>query len=381
MKRYKFDSGLYNKLQNKNYRKKAYTGHTTVAAEGGETIPTPLADYYLGLQHDSTFVRQVFSVLPIKDGSQLEIPKLTNGNVMYHAGEGLSMLTEGGADGSSTSYSRTTWSSKTVTVDKVGVLTGYSAELEEDSLINIAKMVIENGAIAMAEGEESAFILGSTQTGANQIGNLFSAGQPEKLYEGLIQQVPYSGAVPVSANGWASVNTGDGNNIIDAGQSLLTFDHLNELLSIVEGKTGNGRMDTIVVPPKLVARMRNPVEFEMFQSLDKIGDRAALIRGSVGDFYGAKIISSGFIPEGTDTAPGNMDDATNGIVENSTDSIILGFDSRAGVIVQKRGIEMYTRRNFYQDVQEVQFLERVGFDVLYPQWLAMIGDVKNAAVV
>lgn len=380
-----FDSQLYQKYQNPSLRTKAaYEGHTVTAAQGGETIPTPLADWYIDLLHDSTFVRQKFKTFNLKEGSQLEIPRLTAGNTMYHVKEGRDMTAEGGSDGASSSYSRTTWDSKIITVDKVGVLTGFTVELAEDSLIDIARMVMENGAIAMAEGEETAFILGSTKTGGNEIGEGYTAGQPSKLYDGLVAQIPWesnSGVVQVSAAGWTSSNTGSGDNIIDAGQSLLTFDHLNELLSIIEDKSGNGRMDTIVIPPKLIARMRNPVEFEMFQSIDKIGNKAALLRGYVGDFYGANVISSGFLPVGTDTTPMDMDDATNGIVTNSTDSIVLGFDSRAAVIVQKRGIEMRTRHNFYKDVEEVRFIERVGFDELYPQWTAGIFDVKNAAVI
>jgi hypothetical protein len=377
-----FNSQEYVKLQDPNYRK-AYAGHTSVAAEGGETIPTPLADYYLDLLHDSTWVRQVFQTIPMTNAT-LEIPRLTAGNTAYHQGEGTSMTTEAGGDGSSTSYSRTTWSSITLSVDKIGVLTGFSTELAEDSLINVAQMVMQNGAIAMAEAEESAFIKGQVLATGNNIGGLYTAGQPERLYNGLIPNVPWqsnSGVVQVSAAGWTSLNVANGDNIIDGAQALLTFDMLNDLLATIEDKAGNGKVDTIVLPPKLVARMRNPVEFEMFQSLDKIGDKAALVRGQVGDFYGSKIISSGFMPRGTDTTPGDMDDATNGIVTNSTDTVVLGFDSRAAVIGQRRGIEMKTRHLFYNDVEEVRFLERVGFSVLYPQWLGMIGDVKNAAVI
>jgi len=380
-----FDATQYVKGQaNKSYREKVYAGHDSDAADGGETIPTPLANFFMELLRDSTWVRQTFREIGLESAT-LKIPKQTSGNTMYHVGEGSDMLTEGGGDGSSSSVSKTGWTSVTLTVDKVGVLTGYTTELAEDSAINIAQMVIGNGAVAMAEGEESAFIMGHSVTSGNAIGGLYTAGQPEVLYDGLLANVPWqsnSGVVQVSANGWTSLNVANGDMIKDAGQALLTFDYLNELLAMVEDQTGNGRIDTFVLPPKLVARMRNPVEFEQFQSIDKIGaDRAALIRGQVGDFYGARILSSGFIPKGTDTSPGDMDDATNGIVENSTDTLVLGFDSRAAVIGQRRGVELRTQHNFHQDVEEVRFIERVGFEVLRPEWTAMLGDVKNAAVI
>ena len=203
------------------------------------------------------------------------------------------------------------------------------------------------------------------------------------MYEGLIQAVPYnssSGVVPVSAAGWTAQNTAT-DNVIDAAQALLTFDHLNELMSIVEDAKGNGALTDFAMSAKPIARMRNPVEFEMFQTIKDIGSKAALIRGSVGDFYGANIISSGFVPNGTDTVPLDVDDATTGLVQNSTDTMVLGFDRRAAVISQRRGIEMRTEHAFHQDVEEVRFLERVGFKVLRPEWTVLLGDVKNAAVV
>ncbi|KKK71149.1 hypothetical protein LCGC14_2916840, partial [marine sediment metagenome] len=344
--------------------------------------PSPLATFFLELLRDNTWVRQVFREIGLKSAT-LKIPKMTSGNTMFHWGEGASGLTEGGADGSSSSITKTAWSSVTLSVDKVGVLTGYTTELAEDSVINVAEMVISAGASAMAEGEEQAFLMGSTVTGTNEIGTNYTAGQPEKLYEGLIQAVPYnssSGVVPVSAAGWTAQNTAT-DNVIDAAQALLTFDHLNELMSIVEDAKGNGALTDFAMSAKPIARMRNPVEFEMFQTIKDIGSKAALIRGSVGDFYGANIISSGFIPVGTDTVPLDVDDATTGLVTNSTDTMVLGFDRRAAVISQRRGIEMRTEHAFHQDVEEVRFLERVGFKVLRPEWTVLLGDVKNAAVV
>ena len=171
-----------------------------------------------------------------------------------------------------------------------------------------------------------------------------------------------------------------GDMVIDAAQALLTFDHLNDMMARIANQTGSGKLDNYVMSPNLIARMRNPVEFELFQSIDKIGAKAALVRGKVGEFYGANIIQSGFIPVGTDTVPANMDDATNGIVTNSDETVVLGFDSRAAVIAQRRGIEMKTQHDFHSDVEEVRFLERVGFEVLRPEWTVLLGDVKNAAV-
>ena len=364
------------------YRSKVYAGHDSDAADGGETIPAPLANWFVDLKRNATWVRQAFETLQM-DSATLKVPKKTAGLTMFHFGEGASSLTEGGGDGSSSSVSKTTWSNVTVTVDKVGVLSGWSTELAEDSQINIAEMVIREAAISMAEGEESAFIVGSTQTTGNELGELYTAGQPEKLYDGLIQHVPWasdSNVVQVSANGWTSLGTGVGDGIIDAAGGMLLNSHLQELMAKVNAQDGNELVDLIVMRPNHTIRLRDPVEFESFQTIDKIGaDRAAAIKGFVGDYYGADVISSKFMPVGSTTSPGNFDDDTNGFVTGATDSLILGVNKRAARIAQRRGIEFRQEHNFHQDVEEIRVLERVGFEVFYPEFLSMIGDVKDAA--
>lgn len=356
-----FDASLY---------EKAYTGQTSVAAAGGETIPTPLADYYMELLRDGTVLRQLFREIGMS-APTLEIPKMTAGMSLWKAGEGLDMSTEGGADGSSNSTSKTTWGSVTLTNYKLGVLGGYTVELQEDSLIDVGRMVVEQGALAMAEGEEKAWIMGDT--GGDYIDYSASPGKPAYLFDGLYHQAP--GTSPIAAK---TAPNSTPANIIDGASDLLTFNELNDMLSRVEDQAGSGRIDTILVPPKILARMRNPVEFEMFQTIDKIGaDRAALLRGQVGDYYGAKIISSGYLPVGGVTDPGTV---TANMVTNATDGTVIGFDSRAAVIGQRRAVELRTRHKFYNDLEEIRWLERVAFKVLRPEWISMIADVKNSAV-
>ncbi len=360
-----FDASQYKQLQNK-----VYAGQTSVAAEGGETVPTPLADYYMELLRDSTVLRQLFREIGMT-APTLEIPKQTGGMSLWKAGEGLDMSSEGGADATSDSTSRTTWGSVTLTNYKLGVLGGYTTELAEDSLIDIGRMVVENGALAMAEGEEKAWIWGDT--GGDYFDYSATPGKPAYLYDGLYHQVP--GTSPVAGK---TAPDSSPSNIIDGGQDLLTFNELNDMLSRVEDQAGNGRIDTILVPPKILARMRNPVEFEMFQTIDKIGaDRAALLRGQVGDYYGARVISSGHLPVGGATDPGT---ATANYVSAATDGVVLGFDSRAAVIGQRRAVELRTRHKFYNDLEEIRWLERVAFKVLRNEWTSMIVDVKNSAV-
>lgn len=357
---------------------KAYDGQSSTAADGGETIPTPLADYYMDLLRDSTFVRQLGGTIGMT-AKTLEIPKQLTGNTLYVVGEGKNLRSESGADGSSTAYSKSTMGSITLTNYKLGVLAGYTTELAEDSLIDIARFVITNGALAMAEGEEMAFIWGSSDTATGQLGDNLTAGQPSVLYDGLIDQIPHSGDSPVGVL-WTPEHTDNGDHIIDAEQSLLAQSHLNKAKAIVENEKGNGSITDFLVPPNIVARMRDPVEWENFQSLDKIGGQAALLTGGVGNFYNSNIISSGHLPTGDKTAVGGYPQDASGIyVSGATDGCVIGLDRRSYVLGQRRGIEVRTQHNFDLDVEEIRFLERLAFKVRRPEWLVYIGDVKNSA--
>ena len=371
-----FDAQAYDKMKMK--MEKVFAGQTSTAADGGETIPTPLANYYMELLRDSSYLRQMFQEIPMS-APTLEIPRQLTGNSLFVVGEGTNMRTEGGADGASDSLSKATFDSLTLTNYKLGVFAGYTTELAEDSLINIAQMVITNGALAMAEGEELAFMWGATSTGAGEIGNAYTAGQPSDKYDGLIYSVPQQTAHTVGA-GWASKNATGRDHIINASSALLTFNHLNTAKALIEDVKGNGRVTDFIIPPKILARMRNPVEFDMFQSLDKIGNKAALVQGSVGDFYGSIITPTGNLPTGDKLAAGGYpQDATTVLNTGATDGMILGFDRRAAVIGQRRQIEARSEHILEQVVEVIRWLERVGFQVMREDWLVLIGDVKNEA--
>lgn len=373
-----FDARAYDYMR---FGTKAFAGQTTTPADGGETIPTPLAAYYMDLLRDSSIIRQMSEEIRMT-AATLEIPKQLTGNELFVVGEGSNMRTEGGAGGAGDSMTKATFGSFTLTNYKLGVFAGYTTELEEDSLIDVARMVITNGALAMAEGEEMAFLWGSTNAGAGEIGNAYTSGQPALKYSGIIQEVPYAsnaGVVPIGF-GWTSPNTDKGDHIIDATQALLTFNHLNRAKAIIEDVKGNGKVTDFLIPPKILARMRNPVEFDMFQTLDKIGPRAALITGAVGDFYGSLITPTGYLPTGDKTkVSGFPQNASGVLVDGATDGMILGLDRRAMVIGQRRDVSARSEHILNEDVEVIRWLERVAFKIRRPEWLVLIGDVKNAA--
>lgn len=349
-----------------NLFKKAYAGATSTAAEGGETIPTPLADRFIDLVEKDVFCRQLFRIEPMTSATK-EIPIKTALESTFLIGEGVEWLTEAGATGAATAYSRGTWSSLTLTAKKFGNLSGYSSELGDDSLLNFAEVVMAGLARSLAEGEERAFLQGE-QAGTTQG---FGAGDPRYAFDGLIWHI--YGDVGSTGNVWTPDNASP---IMwaDGGSLKLTAQQLNDMIARLE--EAGFRCSDILVRPKVRARMRDSTEFEQLQSMKDIGSQAALVKGFVGRYYTADLITSFFLPEGTSSGYAGTGSE---FVTNSDDSMVLGIDRREPIIGDRKRIEIRKRHRFYQDIEEVRVTERVAFDVERPIGIAGINDVKLAA--
>ncbi|MFQ5531116.1 MAG: phage major capsid protein [Candidatus Nanoarchaeia archaeon] len=345
--------------RNYQFTGKAFGGMTEgVAADGGNTVPSLMANYFIDLIATKQTTRNIVKTIPVS-GKTFEIPKLTAGDTVYLGGEGKHMLTEGGADQASSSMTKPTWGKITVTPQKLIGLTAFSTELEEDSALNIAQIAIEKLLYALSQWEEKAFIQGE----ANGTKFSWTAGDPRYAWDGFIDAIP--GTELGTGSNWTPDDSSP-SNWIDGGSNVLTKSELDQLLAKIEDQ--GGVCDAIYVTPVVQARMRDKSEFDIFQGLDKIGADAALIKGFVGRFYTANIYVNSHVPVGT-TFGTNTDDA-----------VVIGFDTTSPFIGDRRTITINERYEFYSDVIELQFTERLDFKFEHNELLAGIADVKNAVV-
>jgi HK97 family phage major capsid protein len=344
-----------------NIVKKTYvgTGHSSTNADGGETIPTPLANRFIDIVANNTFCRQVFKTVPMT-AATLEIPKKTGLETTFLIGQGRDWTTEAGDDQSSTAITKGTWTSITLTASKFGTLSGYTTELGEDSLLNFAQVVMAGAARSLAEYEERSFLQGDAAAATL---SAFNAGDVRYAYNGIIISTP--GDAPSTGSKWTPPDSSPV-NWADGGDDRLTADELNAMIARIENNRHD--CDLIVMSPNVQARLRDQTEFEMFQGLKDIGNQAALVRGLVGRYYTADIVRSSHIPLSADTT-----------FTTAGNTMVLGMDTREPLIGDRRRIEIRKRHRFYQDIEETRLTTRVAFQVQHNEGLAGINEVLDAA--
>lgn len=328
---------------------------------GGYTVPSPLADWFLNQLDKNSWARQLFEVRTM-NSKTLTIPRITDGDTVYLGGEGLNMNTEGGLSQASSSYTKPTWSTLTITPVKFNGLSGYSSELEEDSILNIAQITLKELVKGFNWFEEQAFIQG--EAGGSKFG--WTSGDTRYGFDGLIDKV--QGTLASTGNNWTP-DSDTNTNWIDGQSQKLTTNMLNQVIAKIEEQRGT--CDVMLVSPNVASRLRDKNEFEMLQTVKDIGaDRAALIKGFVGRYYTADIFVSHFLPTGVSVF--------NSSTSDPKDTLMLGLDSKSPVIVDRRKLDLLTRANFYEDVYEMRMTERVGFSAYYDELIAGIADVQSA---
>ncbi len=329
-----------------------------VAADGGNTVPSPLANFFIDRIANRSWLRQMVRSVPI-DSKTLDIPILDSGNSVYLGAEGYSMVTEGGSDQASSSMSKAQWSQLTITPKKFHALTGYSTELEEDSALNIAQIVTDELLRSISEAEQQAAMQGSTTLFS------WSAGDVRKAFGGIIDSTP--GLLAGTGSKWTPVSS-VAENWIHAGSSKLTTQNILQLQERLA--ESNGILNTIMVNPTIGVRLNDPIEFEQFQTIDKIGADAANIRGLVGKLYGADVVVCNDIPTGVSVFNVNT--------SAPKDTLVLGFDKDTLNLYDRRRITMRMRYKFEEDVIEQQYTQRLTFAAHQKRLLAGLAQVQSA---
>jgi len=327
---------------------------------GGYTVPSPLANFFIDRIAVRSWMRQLIRAVPI-DSKTLDIPIMVSGNSVYFGSEGYSMVTEGGSDQSSSSMGKIVWDQLTITPKKFHALTGYSTELEEDSALNIAQITTDELLRGISEAEQLAVMQGST--------TLFSwtAGDVRKAFGGIINSTPGTNA-GTGAKWTPPTSDSVADNWINAGSSKLTTKDILELQAKLAEQ--NGILNTIMVNPTVGVRLNDPIEFEQFQTIDKIGGEAANQRGVVGRVYGADVIVCNDLPTGVAVF--------NVSVSAPKDTLVLGFDKDTLNLYDRRLITMRMRYKFEEDVIEQQYTQRLTFAAHQKKLLAGLAQVQSA---
>lgn len=354
--------------------KAAYAGHDSDNADGGETIPTPLSKRIIDIVDNATFMRQISRNI-FMPSKTYEIPKKTALETSFRIREGRDWSLDVPTDSGGSAITKGTYSSITLTADKMGTISGYTTELDEDSLVSWGMQTIMGMARSHAEGQEKALLQGQLE-GTGTTSNLgYNAGNVRYMFDGLIWHIE-GDATSTGGNWTPDANTESEVMWIDGGSDVLTTDELNDCMAKVE--ENRHKLVYWIMRPKIRARMRDSTEFDQLQSMADIGQQAALIQGHVGRYYEGDIIVSSFLPTGAWTGADSGTDADGNFGTNADDTMVLGIDNRELVIGDRRRLEVRRRHRFYSDVNEIRMSSRFTFDVERAGGIAGINDVKLA---
>lgn len=134
---------------------------------GGYLVPEQFESAIIELREERGVFRRHARREPMTSDTKT-IPRRAGGVTMYYVGENTEITA-----------SDKTWDSIKLTARKAGVLTKYSSELNEDSVISIADNLAEEIGYAFANGEDSAGFNGdgtSTYGGINGLKTALAAG-------------------------------------------------------------------------------------------------------------------------------------------------------------------------------------------------------------
>lgn len=356
------------------YMAKTYSGEGVLTddteMDSGGLAPTITATWMIDRIRWKNILRQI---LPVKamPGRVWNIPKMTAGHPVWYQGEGYSVRTESGDDTASTDFHKPSVTHITMTARKMAGITGWTTEIAEDSIIGIPEMMFGELSSDMGSYEELAMFQGNAgfddMGGSGTVGSgyaqieLAHTGDVRYMWDGLIAQTQSTGGI---IGQFTPFNT-TYNNTIDGGSDVLTKEELDQLIAAVENY--NFEPTDIFMRSNVAARLRNTTEYEEFQRLDAIGNRAALIKGYVASFYGSDIFRTDKMPAGT--AYGTT---------ATTDSVVLCIDRSQPLIGDRRRINFVKKHRFDYDADEIRVTERLGFVVKHTRGLAKIVDVKDA---
>jgi HK97 family phage major capsid protein len=215
-----FQKDLSGYLKTNESFQRAYGGKES-SDYSNPLIPTETANFFYDRIYWENRLRNIVSVIPMPRAS-FKIPVKTAGSSVYLQGEIKSLASESGLDQASSGYSGPTISYLTLTAVKHSGISGWSTELEEDSLISIPQLMFEELAVSIGEYEELSMLQGDYANGHTLTGTItgwdnppFTAGDVRYGYDGLIMLAPGT-----NANVWTP-DSSDAENKFDGGLNKL----------------------------------------------------------------------------------------------------------------------------------------------------------------
>ncbi len=306
---------------------------------GGDFIPAPLANEFIGFIREKNWCRQMFKSYTMKSATKT-VPKILSGPTVYYES------TEA-TDAIETSF---TTGSTTLTAKKLFAQMILPEELIEDSQEDFESLSVDAMSNALGEAEESAMMTGDpkhahTATIATASTSNWYSKDARTAWYGL-----------VTLSGDISGSIGSGNRAADRVWAL-SADMSSTLVnqSIYElGKYGRN-FDNLVIFMNPWSAMQL-MEDAALKTLDKYGTKGTIFTGEFGKLYGKiTCINSSYVPNGY------------AVVTHKSNP----------VIGDRRKVKIKQEEVILSDKRRIVISERMDFAVEYQEALCQIKDLDT----
>lgn len=276
----------------------------------------------------------LFPRIPITSKS-FEWPFQASHMTVYLPGEGANDdQSTGTITASTVTFNKPTW-----TPVKLAALTYSSTELDEDSVEPMIPWLEAECARVMNRGNEDAIVNGDTTNGTLDGTGFNPSGQVKRAWNGL-----RSHALLTSSYG--ATNTAGSADVTDA---LM----INTL----------GKMNQWGVDPAGLAWICQFVGYASLRSLpsfltmEKVGNRAVVLNGQVGEAYGSPVVVSDLLPLT------HTDGKVNATPSNNTHGTILAVARNRYFIAERRAIDVAISEHvaFKNDQVAIRVTQRLDF--------------------
>jgi hypothetical protein len=257
-------------------------GQSSAAGKGGDFIPDPLANTFIGFVRDKNFARQLFTVVPMATQTR-NYPKILGGAKVYH------QRLQGG-DARKTGYKTATLK---LDAKKFMARIDASAESQEDAnqdMDNLTRMQFTEG---LAECEEQAFMVGdtnhaTTETESEADETTWFVDDHRTAFDGLL-------TLALKSGGDASLDTKPATPV-DAGTNEMSTTIVRKALYNL-GKYGRTFSNLVLIlNPWSVNQL---MDDSKLVTLDKYGPNATIFTGEIGKLWGKiTVINSAFMTSG-----------------------------------------------------------------------------------
>ena len=332
------------------------------------------------------------------DQPTMRIPAISTGLQVYATTEG--------AEASATSMQADDF---LLEAKKIMAQVIASAELYEDSVQNIEKIITDDFVRAIAQAEEQAFLLGRvTDPGAKPAGSVKGAGSYTEATKGTIGSLTnmFSNGFHADATfdyaEWgiqSDLKTGsdaslikgspleicdgvittglDEGNIVDMhGSSFYGGNAYKAIREAIYklGLLGRNRKDLVLILNPVSSNQL--LQSDELMTLDKYGANATILTGEVGSLFGVKIVESSFIPSAGVTVGSSGTSAQNGDYGKGGYGVLVHTPSL--MLGDLRKVQVENERIIQNDAFRTVVSERIAFGMERRAGAVVIGNMDSS---